>query len=297
MTKPSACAVLCLLVVVGAGSSCAARRPAVTEPIRVYSGARSAVVPIGLLERVPGSEDRAQVRAWVGTGFIVEWQGLIATARHVVKDRANETRAVLEGIDPARMTRRDEERLAEKYPLFVGCAAVPNAGGNLDVVREVFEDPRLASDLAFLDVGPLGRTRCGRVTVILPLVRGKVSASALEGQRIVVLGFPMLKDSRDILSIPTPILKFGVIASSKIKSFLPNVHNPGPKLPNILLDLYSAPGFSGSPVLLEKTGEVIGVIYGPDQISREFGLTWAVPVNDETRAEARGWRRPAKRSR
>lgn len=49
----------------------------------------------------------------------------------------------------------------------------------------------------------------------------------------------------------------------------------------ILLDLFGVPGFSGSPVILESTGEVIGIIYGPGPTERSFGFEWATPITQE----------------
>ena len=49
----------------------------------------------------------------------------------------------------------------------------------------------------------------------------------------------------------------------------------------ILLDLLGVPGFSGSPVILENTGEVIGIIYGPGPTERIFGFEWATPITQE----------------
>ena len=41
------------------------------------------------------------------------------------------------------------------------------------------------------------------------------------------------------------------------------------------------PGFSGSPVILADTGEVIGIVFGPGRTDRRFDLEWATPVTRE----------------
>ncbi len=46
----------------------------------------------------------------------------------------------------------------------------------------------------------------------------------------------------------------------------------------LLLDLMGVPGFSGSPVVLIDTGEVIGVVFGPGPTQRGFGFEWATPL-------------------
>ena len=46
----------------------------------------------------------------------------------------------------------------------------------------------------------------------------------------------------------------------------------------LLLDLTGTPGFSGGPVILQRTGEVVGVVYGPGPTSRQFDFEWATFV-------------------
>jgi hypothetical protein len=38
------------------------------------------------------------------------------------------------------------------------------------------------------------------------------------------------------------------------------------------------PGFSGAPVVLAATGEVIGLVFGPGRTEREYDLEWATPL-------------------
>jgi cellulose biosynthesis protein BcsQ len=46
----------------------------------------------------------------------------------------------------------------------------------------------------------------------------------------------------------------------------------------LLFDLVGVPGFSGSPVVLFDTREVIGVVYGPGPTACGFGFEWATPI-------------------
>ncbi len=52
----------------------------------------------------------------------------------------------------------------------------------------------------------------------------------------------------------------------------------------LLLDLTGVPGFSGAPVILESSGEVIGVVYGPGRTERVYDLEWATPLTESDHA-------------
>ena len=85
----------------------------------------------------------------------------------------------------------------------------------------------------------------------LPLIRKPAGLSSLAGETVFVGGFPRLGAQ----AADFPILRKSIIASTEFT----DVQKGSPML---LLDLIGAPGFSGSPVVLERTGEVIGVVMG-----------------------------------
>ena len=61
----------------------------------------------------------------------------------------------------------------------------------------------------------------------------------------------------------------------------------------LLLDLFGVPGFSGSPVILQRTGEVVGVIFGPGPTKRVFGFEWATPIKQTDYSRALEEARPS----
>ena len=83
---------------------------------------------------------------------------------------------------------------------------------------------------------------------------------------MIVIGHPGIVRS----ALRSPIVRRGVVASGDLAL---------DSEPILLLDLIGIKGFSGSPVVLEQTGETIGVVYGPGPISREAGFEIATPVS------------------
>jgi hypothetical protein len=69
--------------------------------------------------------------------------------------------------------------------------------------------------------------------------------------------------------LDVPILRKGVVASGEIT--YKDDHA-------LLLDMTSVPGFSGSPVVLERTGEVIGVVLGTGPIRPSANFELATPI-------------------
>ena len=81
----------------------------------------------------------------------------------------------------------------------------------------------------------------------------------------IIAGFPRLANE----ALDVPIVRRGAIASASVGL---------DEKPMILLDLFAVKGFSGSPVIVEKTGEVIGIVFGPGPIKRSKDFTFATPI-------------------
>jgi len=127
--------------------------------------------------------------------------------------------------------------------------------------RILYEDAK--KDISFLKIDKFNNKPCKSRS----LYRFKLSGnhtSSIAGETIIIAGYPKItKEDLDI-----PIVRKGIIASAEIKD--------GENM--LLLDLTGVPGFSGSPVVLEKTQEVIGIVYGPGPTKRAFGFEWATPI-------------------
>ena len=177
---------------------------------------------------------------WLGTAFLVDDRCTVVTAKHAV-----------EGIPDGRLILRF---LAADDRVFTHPA-------------RVIHTPDV--DLAFLKFGPETNPKrfcAGLVARPLAIHAGEERAR-LTGRPVWVLGYPALEGAppRDI-----PIVRRGLVASAELD---------WQGAPMLLLDLTGMPGFSGGPVILEDTGEVIGVVYGPGRTQRVFDLEWATPLS------------------
>ncbi len=125
------------------------------------------------------------------------------------------------------------------------------------------------ADLAFLKFGPeTGQKRfCAGLDARPLVVHSGGTRERLTGEPVWVLGYPALEGAppRDV-----PIVRRGIVASAELD---------WRGQPMLLLDLTGMPGFSGGPVILEKTGEAIGVVYGPGRTERVFDVEWATPLS------------------
>lgn len=189
---------------------------------------------------------------WLGTGFLVDGRCTFLTAKHVL------------------VSVREREKLVVRFQNPAGPSKVVTRP-----VRVLHEEPE--SDLAFVVVDKIDDKPCSSGSLyIFPLTQDTPSHRWV-GAPVVIIGFPVLGDPVDI-----PVLRKGHLSSVEIRI------QAGP--PSLLLDLFGVPGFSGSPVVLEETGEVIGVVYGPGPTQRTFGFEWATPVTrhvyDAARATA-----------
>jgi hypothetical protein len=184
---------------------------------------------------------------WLGTAFIVDERCTLATAKHALK-----------GISEGQMVLRflgREEGTVRTYP---------------GRVVHRFDN----RDLAFITFGPSkkGKRWCrseGFQPIPIHPGSGRVE---LTGQSVVVLGYPAIEGMppRDVA-----VFRRGAIASAELD---------WEGRPMLLLDLTGVPGFSGAPVILESSGEVIGVVYGPGRTERVYDLEWATPLTESDHA-------------
>ena len=78
------------------------------------------------------------------------------------------------------------------------------------------------------------------------------------------------------MPLKSPFVRFGYISSTELDQQPEDPLEPRGKL--IGLDLRSASGFSGSPVVLKRTGEVVGLIKGQTTQFRA-GFSFATPIH------------------
>lgn len=180
---------------------------------------------------------------WLGTGFVVDRRCRVATAWHVLFD-----------VPDSRWAVRFE---------------APSGDGETRgmVVPMRLSDRRPRSDVAILEVdpGPGGPSGCPAAIPALPIAK-TFGGAAWSAEDVWVYGFPAIEGEapREV-----PIARRGAIASAELawegRSML-------------LLDLTGIPGISGGPVVLARTGEVVGVVFGPGRTGREYDLEWATPL-------------------
>jgi hypothetical protein len=185
--------------------------------------------------------ERVELR-WLGTGFLAGKRCTVVTAKHLLED-----------VPPERLIVRFE------HPEVPGTALTFNA-------RATDSDPEL--DLAYLTLAELpgGRDACA-AGVLRPLaVAAALDLPGLAAAEVLVLGFPALEGEQPR---EVPIVRRGSVASAELS---------WSGVPMLLLDLTGVPGFSGAPVVLPATGEVIGVVFGPGRTQREYDLEWATPI-------------------
>ncbi len=192
---------------------------------------------------------------WLGTGFMVDRKCTLASAKHI-----------LHGVEGDRFLVRMHSRDTRRSPILHA--------------RVIYRKPAL--DLVFLQLvgSTIGQKRCPD-EFRSHLKLSESFDDGLAGEAVLLAGFPMLEGQL----AGVPVLRHGHVSSGELE---------WEGNPMLLLDLRSAPGFSGAPVILERTGEVIAVLFGSGLTPREYDLTWATPI---TRADHRAALRGGERQK
>ena len=203
---------------------------------------RTGIVHIGQAQLQNERESGVVIERWLGSGFVVDQHCTFVTAKHVIHNA-------------------DRERVVIRFQLPKDKATVHTFR-----VRILFEDPE--SDLAFLRIDSFSNQPCSSRNLHIFLLHSGVEPAKLVGNDILIVGYPRLATAGGDIDIP--VVRKGVLASTEIHWNSQDM---------LLLDLSGVPGFSGSPVILEQTGEVIGVVFGPGPTSRMAGFEWATPIS------------------
>jgi len=188
---------------------------------------------------------------WLGTGFVIDQDCSVVTAKHIFQNTGDESLVV-------RFLHPDDPKAVRTFNAEFGES-----------------DPE--RDIAFLKLksGQMERSFCESELQPIPPIE-RFDPQALTGEPVIVAGFPVLegRQPRDV-----PILRKGIIASSELEW-------EGEEM--LLLDLSGVPGFSGAPVVLERTGQVVGIVFGPGRTSRQYDFEWATPISAELARQIRG---------
>ena len=188
---------------------------------------------------------------WLGSGFLVDAKCTLATAKQI--------------LDAA-----DRERLVVRF------SSADASGGPLTFsARVLYVDPD--GSLAFLRFGGgmPGSRVCGSGRMdVLPLARQ--FSTNFTGEPVFIGGFPVLAGERPP---EAPIVRRAVVSSADLR---------WDAQPMLLLDLAGGSGLTGGPVVLERTGEVVGVLHGPAATDRayRYGMEWAAPITREDHRQA-----------
>lgn len=177
---------------------------------------------------------------WLGTAFLVDESCTFVTAKHIFNNA-------------------NREKLVIRFQLPSDLSKVRTLGA-----RVLYEDSE--SDLAFLKIDSFNNQPCNSKNLHSFPLLVEAAKDSLVGEAIFIIGYPMLSSDRNI---DYPAVRQGIISSTNFKFSSRSM---------ILLDLFGVPGFSGSPVILQKTGQAIGVIFGPGPTKRNYGFEWATPI-------------------
>jgi S1-C subfamily serine protease len=175
---------------------------------------------------------------WLGTAFVVDSQCTFVSAKHILANAAR-------------------DRLVVRFQL-------PSQRTQVRTIqtRVLFASP--TNDLLFLRTDSFNGQPC-RSGDLHPLPLTKDPLSGHIGEAVFLIGHPTIS----ALHTDFPIYRAGVIASSELL---------WDSQPMILLDLVGVPGFSGSPVVLQRNGTAIGAVFGPGPTDRGAAFEWATPI-------------------
>jgi S1-C subfamily serine protease len=187
-----------------------------------------------------GESKEAEPRSikWLGTAFLVDQQCTFVTAKHVLAG-ANLKEIVVRFQFP------NDLSLVRTLP-----------------ARVLFQSPN--EDIAVLKIDQFNGKPCGSGTLhAFQLFSGDLKT--LPGEAVFIIGYPVIGET----DVDLPVVRTGIVSSAEV------TWASGPML---LLDLLGVPGYSGSPVVLADTNEVIGIVFGPGPTQRAFGFEWATPL-------------------
>lgn len=204
---------------------------------------RTGIVRVGKLVENESKDAGEPQPVWLGTGFVVDQYCTFVTAKHVLASMGDGDKVVIRFQRPS-----DLSRVLTR------------------TTRMLFVDPEV--DLTFLRIDQVDNRRCASGSLhVFPIAKA-VSPESIFGEPIAIIGHPNLVGR----SFDIPVVRTGVVSSGEMKW---NSH------PMLLLDLLGVRGFSGSPVILQRSGEVIGVVYGPGPTPRASGFEWATPISNQ----------------
>lgn len=234
--------ILAISLILGLGCTAVTNSAEVerNQEVLSFDKLRSGIVHIGQRKKSDGSPTM-DVEKWFGTGFLIDDRCTFLTAKHVV-ELAEKERLVL------RFQLPQQRRLVRTV-----------------ATRVLYEDPD--KDLAFLRIDKIGDQPCRSGELYQFSVLLDFDGKSLVGESVWVIGHPTIFKNTEV---DIPVVRGGIIASTEI--------GWGAYKQLILLDLFGVPGFSGSPVIQQKTGQVIGVILGPGPTPRSTGFEWATPI-------------------
>lgn len=232
----------------------------VRTPIVAFALVGAALLPVAAKEAAPAPDLLAVLRhgiahvgygspaaegvelRWLGTGFLTGRRCTVVTAKHL-----------LDEVPPERLIVRFE------HPQQPGTGLTFNA-------RVAGNDPE--RDVAYLSLAELpgGRDPCASGLLRGLTLAEEIAPRDLLGAEVVVAGYPALEGEQPR---ELPIVRRGYVASAELS---------WRGKPMLLLDLTGVPGFSGAPVVLAATGEVIGLVFGPGRTERQYDLEWATPI-------------------
>lgn len=187
-------------------------------------------------------ENVSTIEKWLGTGFVVDSKCTFVTAKHVLRNA-------------------DKQRVVVRFQLPSDLSKVRSLKANI-----VYEDK--TRDLAVLKIYTFNNQPCNSGGFHIFPILEKENFQSLGGEEILIIGYPVVGDKH----IDIPIIRNGIISSNEIKWSSEAM---------LLLDLLGVPGFSGSPVILRRSGHVVGVVYGPGPTQRAFGFEWATPFSKD----------------
>lgn len=228
--------------------------------VEIFENIRFGICALGYFSQKPTKEKIAQMVAdfkIIGTGFLVD-DGIVITNRHVIKK--------LKEI-------QKKKRIPKKQVFLEFVDRVPKKANQwstsfcrLDIISH--------SDDPDLDIGLIS-VRGGKDDPSLKIKTLKIKKdySIFVGQEIGVSGYAY---GQELLSREGVTYRFGPILQQGYVSAIAPFDGAG-GVREILLDIRTAPGMSGSPVFRKFDGAVIGIHHkGIDPVTQ-----FAIPLDPE----------------